>query len=491
MEEAVKTVYIKCQGGAMLPRAEIRDFQGDLKALPDQNYARLKELILDLGFSEPISVWLDPETNQWHALNGHQRLKTLERMAGEGIQVPDVIPCNPVEAENRLEAKRKLLSLTSQFGEMSPNGLADFMIDAKIEMIDIEKFNFPEIDMEVFKANFVNQQGDGASETESSAATVRAKLSEKFIVPPFSILDSKQGYWQDRKRAWLALGIQSEIGRGENLLGMSNTMLEPDPEKRAKLLTGKSYDGGNAFSGSGTSIFDPILCEIAYKWFAPRKGLVLDPFAGGSIRGIVASMCGLQYTGCELREEQIAANLSQAEKLCGDLKPQYLHTDAREIDKVLEGVEFDLIFSCPPYGDLEKYSDDPRDLSNMEHLDFLNCYQDIVKKSVAKLANNRFCVWVISDIRYQSGGGFYRGLVKDTITFFENAGAKFYNDMVLLNAIGTVALRAGRSFSASRKVGRIHQNVLVFCKGDVAQAVQDLGEIEVEFPASLEESPIP
>jgi hypothetical protein len=42
----------------------------------------------------------------------------------------------------------------------------------------------------------------------------RATLAERFVVPPFSVLDARQGYWQERKRAWLALGIQSEIGRG-------------------------------------------------------------------------------------------------------------------------------------------------------------------------------------------------------------------------------------------------------------------------------------
>lgn len=41
-----------------------------------------------------------------------------------------------------------------------------------------------------------------------------ARLADRFLVPPFSILDTRQGYWQERKRQWLALGIQSEIGRG-------------------------------------------------------------------------------------------------------------------------------------------------------------------------------------------------------------------------------------------------------------------------------------
>lgn len=41
-----------------------------------------------------------------------------------------------------------------------------------------------------------------------------AKMADKFGAPPFSVLDARQGWWQDRKREWVALGIQSELGRG-------------------------------------------------------------------------------------------------------------------------------------------------------------------------------------------------------------------------------------------------------------------------------------
>lgn len=56
------------------------------------------------------------------------------------------------------------------------------------------------------------------------------------------------------------------------------------------------YDGYDQKEGqvstSGTSIFDPVLCELAYSWFCPLDGKVLDPFAGGSVRGIVAAYLG-------------------------------------------------------------------------------------------------------------------------------------------------------------------------------------------------------
>lgn len=39
-------------------------------------------------------------------------------------------------------------------------------------------------------------------------------LARRFGVPPFSVLSARDGEWQERKRKWLALGIQSELGRG-------------------------------------------------------------------------------------------------------------------------------------------------------------------------------------------------------------------------------------------------------------------------------------
>lgn len=63
--------------------------------------------------------------------------------------------------------------------------------------------------------------------------STNGSLTDRFGVAPFSVLNAREGWWQDRKRAWLALGIQSEVGRGENLLRFSETVLEPNPKKRA------------------------------------------------------------------------------------------------------------------------------------------------------------------------------------------------------------------------------------------------------------------
>ena len=628
------------------------------------------------------------------------------------------------------------------------------------------------------------------------------QMATEFLIAPFSVLNAREGWWQDRKRQWLGLGIQSEIGRGENLLKMSDTMLEPDPDKRAEMqaaraaqrrdesgesvylkgslnleITTDPYrkngkrkaatfgqdlmrgEGTNVVPGqrhvpgglvfgemninpgaggapSGTSIFDPVLCELAYRWFSPQGGRVLDPFAGGSVRGIVAAALGRQYVGIDLRREQIEANRSQwpgvAAQLGGDAAPaeespviqidevegfrivrddlvlggtkrraldrllagplaehaefiyaspaygfaqialaaacrqagkkativvagrkqrhprtqlaadlgaelveigsgayltviqkrardlaaergaylvpfgmedeifveaiadlarelpgdppaevwsvagsgvltralqrawpdatfhavqigkavddpgrarlweapEKFEADARqpppfpscsnydakawqfmrkhaapgalfwnvgaditatvpnpapaepswyvgdssdllsaaaEPDQIGEG--FDMIFSCPPYGDLEIYSDDPADISNMESKEFNVAYARIIRRAVDRLADNRFACFVVGD--YRDKRGIYRNFVSRTIEAFQHAGAMLYNEAILVTAAGSLPIRAAKQFRTTRKLGKTHQNILIFVKGDPRKATEACGPVDV------------
>jgi len=241
--------------------------------------------------------------------------------------------------------------------------------------------------------------------------------------------------------------------------------------------TANGYQAGTAAQaeGSGTSIFDPVLCELAYRWFCPPGGQVLDPFAGGSVRGIVAAALGRPYTGLELRAEQIAANEAQAKRLAPNARLRWILGDAREAATLAPGV-YDFIFSCPPYGDLERYSDDPADLSTMPWPAFLTAYRAIIAAAVGMLAPDRFACFVVGDLR--GPDGCYRGLPAETCRAFADAGARLYNDAVLVTAFGSLPLRAGRAFTAGRKLGKTHQNVLVFVKGNPKAATAACGSAE-------------
>ena len=94
---------------------------------------------------------------------------------------------------------------------------------------------------------------------------------------------------------------------------------------------------------------------------------------------------------------------------------------------------------------------------------FADAYGLIIERAVQRLERGRFAVFVVSELRGPTGT--FRGLVPHTIHAFERAGASFYNEIVLVNSVGTVAMGVTRQFVATRKIGRTHQNVLVFVKG--------------------------
>ena len=227
---------------------------------------------------------------------------------------------------------------------------------------------------------------------------------------------------------------------------------------------------------TGTSIFDPVLCEVIYNWYSPKDGIVFDPFAGGSVRGVVAEMLGRHYIGIDLSQEQVDANQLNADKL--GVCPAWHCDDSRNADQYIPDGSADLVFSCPPYHNLEKYSDHPLDLSNMNYKDFLKAYGDIISLSCRKLKENRFAVFVVGEIRDTKGA--YRDFVGQTKRLFMEQGLCLYNDSVLLEQYGTAPMRAGTVFSARRKTVKVHQNVLIFYKGSI-KAISDVFDNDFQW----------
>jgi len=270
-------------------------------------------------------------------------------------------------------------------------------------------------------------------------------LRDKYIEPPFTRLDAVGGKWQRRKKIWLQTGIKSELGR-DGELSIAQGLNKYDPRK--------SY--------TGTSVFDPVLCELMYHWFCPDGGEILDPFAGGSVRGIVAHYLGYKYTGIELRPEQVKNNIAQAKGiLSGDNQPTWITGDS---DEILDGIstKYDFVFSCPPYMDLEIYSDLPNDLSTMTDKDFVKTYRSIILKACDQLKDGGYACFVVGDVRDKKTG-FYKDFITITKLAFYNAGLQLYNEAILLeNGLNTAAMRADRQFTAGKKLVKVHQNVLIF-----------------------------
>ena len=128
---------------------------------------------------------------------------------------------------------------------------------------------------------------------------------------------------------------------------------------------------------------------------------------------------------------------------------------------------FDLVWTCPPYFNLERYSKDERDGSNFEHYgDFKKWYYQVLERCYAQLRENRFMGIVVGEVRSPYKKGPYVGLVADTVKLAQAAGFSLYNEAVYVTPMGTLPIRCGPHFRGSRKLGKGHQNVLWFYKGD-------------------------
>ena len=460
-----------------VPIDSIKPYKNNAKLHPDEQVEQICNSIRETGFNDPIGVWHD------EIVEGHGRLLAAEKLGMKEVPI--------IRLDDLTDEQRRAYMLAHN--KLTMNSGFD------VELLDMELAEIETIDMTLLGFDDTSQED---TEQESALGGGRPTLAERFLVPPFSVLNARSGEWQDRKKQWIfGFGIDSSKGRE----GMTSITEIPEAvvpgyyrkkEKKEKELgrnisreefmemykkelhensTLKVSDNGGILS-----IFDPVLAEVCYYWFCPKDGSILDPFAGGSVRGIVASETGHQYCGVDLRQEQVDANIEQAKKLLkeGRKQPVYICGNSLNIDKLVDG-KYDMVFSCPPYFDLEQYSDDKEDLSNLDYDEFKRQYSEIIKKAVSKLKENRFACFVVSEVRNRKTG-FYRNFVADTIQAFIDAGMEYYNEIILLNEIGTGAIRAPRLFQNTRKVVRCHQNVLVFYKGNPKTIKQYFDEIKIQ-----------
>lgn len=322
-------------------------------------------------------------------------------------------------------------------------------------------------------------------------------LQERFGAPPFSILDSRQGYWQKRKQQWIKLGIHGEQGRDYLGTGGSGQLLNAScqPPEIYRIKADYDRELGRRSSWDEfyqahpsirrlptTSVFDPVLCELMYRWFCPYNGSILDPFAGEATKGIVAAYTGHAYTGIELREDQVAINRRQATSI--GVCPTWLCGDSGCLDNLLsDDFQADMVFTSPPYYDLEVYSTRNEDGSALPSYDeFMLWYRKIFQQAVKHLKQNRFLVVKVGEIRNKRTGE-YRNFVGDNITLFREFGLTFYNEAILITSYGSLPIRAALPFTHRRKLAHAHQNILVFYNGNPKTIPQ---EYSVELGRSVD-----
>jgi len=454
-------VPVNCSYTTLKDVADLVENPRNPNGHPDSQIELLGKIIANQGWRSPIVV----SKRSGFIVKGHGRYQAALKIGASKVPVDE----QDYETEAQEWADLIADNRLSELAEIDKSELKDLLLDLDDGDFDMDLTGFLEEDLADLMSEFTE---DGDSKGESNTS-----LADRFLVPPFSVLNAREGWWQDRKRGWKEIGIESELGREEGLTFSG---------------AAKSFDYYRDINGAnvkneeqGTSLFDPVLCELVYSWFSPVGGTVVDPFAGGSVRGIVAAKLGRKYIGADLRKEQVEANRNQANSILTETEQaEWIEGDSRNIETLCDGVKADMIFTCPPYADLEVYSDDPKDLSTLDYSDFKEAYTEIIASSCKLLKDDRFACVVVGEVRDQKGN--YYNFVGDTITAFLKAGLSYYNEAILVTCAGSVPMRAGKPFGISRKLGKTHQNVLVFVKGDGKRATQACGDVEVHIPEAAE-----
>ena len=680
-----------------------------------KNIESIRLSLAEHGQVEPLIV----QSKTMMVIGGNGRLESMKSL-GWNAAACAVLDINDTQARRLSIA----LNRTAELAGWDESALMKHLGElSSLDGWTLEGLGFDEADLEGLAAALAGT-GDGNKSGNADDEKRSGGLVADFGAPPFSILDTRQGYWKERREWWWSTGLDAGIGR-KHLVSTANTQADSK----------YAYMGGRGASTGGSS-FDPVLAELLVSWHTAPGETVLDPFAGGPVRGIVSAVLGRKYVGIDVRKEQVDVNVAHWEQLRGGMpqividsggeRPDYqpaltpiecvdgvyvkrddlytvagvsggkvrscwalaqgavglvtagsrsspqvnivahiakrlgipcrVHTpsgeaspevadaiacgaervthkpghnsviikrarddadelgwteipfgmqceaavqqtrsqvadipkevtrivipvgsgmslagvlrglddigstvevlgvvvgadptkrldlyapenwrhrvtlveasvdyhemvdaslgdilldpnyeakcaehlmpddllwivgirrtanmndfesavphqdpewivgDSLDIDSLISGErEFDALVTCPPYADLERYSDDPKDISTMEYGAFMPVFSEIMSRSVARLRDGAFVAVVVGEIRNKSGG--LVGFVNDTVKAMEAAGCVFYNDAILVNSAGTAPIRAASYFNGSRKLVRVHQNVLIFHKG--------------------------
>lgn len=248
--------------------------------------------------------------------------------------------------------------------------------------------------------------------------------------------------------------------QGKN--GMSNVVLASHTieDGEVKHKKGKSFNGN-------VSVLDPVACEVILRLFMPTNGVrVYNPFGGGVQFGFVCGANGYEYTASEIRQNQCDANNA----ICQDfVNVKWIKSDS---SKFIPKQKYDLMFSCPPYYQVEEYLDydgNPPE-GELNNIPTYEQFRDTLfqgyKNALSMLNDNCFFVVMTGDSRDKNGA--YYGCEAEHELFFKEQGLHIYNKIVYLECEFTRLAHAKVTLNY-RKFPKREQKILCFYKGDMSK----------------------
>ena len=242
-----------------------------------------------------------------------------------------------------------------------------------------------------------------------------------------------------------------------------------EPSKKSKRTWKNAYlndgldeqrrsDEAKYLSGLGFSEFHAGLTEDIIHYWSTVDGVVVDPFAGRVTRAVVTSKLGRKYYGYDVAPKTV----ERVKK----------HLDSYKIDATIyleNGCEMkytskdfaDLVMTCPPYHQLEKYESVKNQLSDISDYEtFLGMLKLCAVNIKRVLKPGGFLVWVCADWR---DGNEFRSFHTDSIQMFKNVGLKYHDLIIMKNQSPFASMQIGK-VASKRYTSKIHEYILVFRK---------------------------
>ncbi len=218
-------------------------------------------------------------------------------------------------------------------------------------------------------------------------------------------------------------------------------------------------DHDSVYTGTHSVFPSPLVEWILLRYGGPEGGMLLDAFAGGPPRAVVSSVMGYIYHGFEIRQEQIDENLRVIKKL--KLPNVHYHlADGRFLEAATGEAGFDVAVTCPPYYNLEVYSELPDDLSNCGSYEEFNAGMMFCARAHrAKMKPGAFVCIIVGPFRDKKGE--LVDFPAHTVDNFREAGFIYHQQIVLSKNFGSAAKRSTNAWKGHKLVP-IHEFLLVF-----------------------------
>lgn len=230
-----------------------------------------------------------------------------------------------------------------------------------------------------------------------------------------------------------------------------------DKSQARETLNSNRSDRRHGVNNGKCSVFNPQLAQMILAAYAPMNGKIYDPFGGGGTRGYIATKMGYDYTGVEIREEEYNRVLAQMKEW--NLNFKFILANSV---KYRPNESFDFIYTCPPYYDLEVYSNMEEDLSNApSYMEYLNMLQKVLKNCYDVLKKDSFAVFVVGNFRNKKGE--LEHLNGDLITKAKEVGFKLWDELIWMGASNVALTRCGK-FEKNRKSVRMHEYIIILKK---------------------------